>query len=58
MQLTFSVKEASEAIGIGHTKIYEVINSGCLPAKKLGKRTIILKEDIEKYLSNLSDYPT
>ena len=58
MQLTFTIDEACKAIGIGRTKIYEAINSGHLPAKKYGKRTIILKQDVDNFLSNLSNYPT
>lgn len=57
MQLSFTVEEACKAIGIGRTRLYEEINSGHLPAKKLGKRTIILKDDVENFLSNLLDYP-
>ena len=56
MQLSFTIDEACKAIGIGRTKLYEAINSGSLPAKKYGKRTIILKQDIENFLSSLSDY--
>lgn len=56
MQHALSIEEAMSATGIGRTKIYELINSGQLKAKKIGKRTIVLKADLEEFLSNLQDY--
>jgi excisionase family DNA binding protein len=58
MLLSFSIKEVCTATGLGRTKLYETINKGLLPAKKHGKRTIILKSDLEEFLSNLESYPT
>ena len=57
MQLSFSIEEASATTGIGRTKLYEAINSGALRARKLGKRTIILKEDLDSFLAELASYP-
>ena len=56
MQLSLSIEEAQVATGIGRTKIYQAINSGALRARKLGKRTIILKSDLEEFLSGLESY--
>lgn len=56
MQLSFSIDECSVATGIGRTKIYEAINSGALQARKFGKRTIILKADLEIFLLSLDRY--
>lgn len=56
MHLSFSIEEACKVTGLGRTKLYEAINKGLLPAKKYGKRTIILKEDIEEFLANLDSY--
>jgi len=56
MQLSFSINEVCAATGIGRTKLYQTINSGELKARKLGKRTLILKSDMEQWLSNLEDY--
>ena len=55
-QLSYSIDETSAALGIGRTKVYELINSGKLKARKIGKRTIILKEDLEAFLQNLQQY--
>ena len=56
MKLSFSIEEASEFLGIGRTKLYEAINKGKLRAKKYGKRTILLKDDLDDFLINLEDY--
>lgn len=54
--LSLSIDETCAVTGLGRTKIYEIINQGSLPAKKLGKRTLILKADLEAFLSNLEAY--
>ncbi len=56
MQLSLSVEEACAATGLGRTKLYQLINSGELKAHKIGKRTIILKDDLDTFLSNLQSY--
>lgn len=57
-RLTLSINEAIDATGLGRTKLYEILKSGELPAKKLGKRTLILSADLEAFLSGLQNYPT
>lgn len=56
MQISLTIEEACTAIGIGRTKLYQAINSGQLKAKKYGKRTIILKSDLEVFLETLTPY--
>ncbi|MBK6896180.1 MAG: helix-turn-helix domain-containing protein [Alphaproteobacteria bacterium] len=56
MQISLSIEEARAATGLGRTKLYQLINSGELKARKIGKRTIILKEDLEDFLNNLQPY--
>ena len=58
LQLSLSIEEAKKATGFGRTKLYEAINQGLLPAKKYGKRTIILKKDLEGFLAELEPYPS
>ncbi|MCB1783116.1 MAG: helix-turn-helix domain-containing protein [Alphaproteobacteria bacterium] len=53
----YSIKEAGFRAGIGSTKIYSLINSGKLKARKLGRRTIILDDDLEAFLSSLETIP-
>ena len=52
-RLGFSIDGACESSGLGRTFLYEAIGSGKLIAKKAGRRTIILPEDLKAYLENL-----
>ena len=54
--LALSIEEVQEVSGLGRTKIYEPINSNALPARKLGKRTLILRADLDAFLSSLPNY--
>jgi excisionase family DNA binding protein len=56
MQLSFLINDVAELTGIGKTKIYALINSRSLKARKLGKRTIILREDLDAFLCSLEAY--
>lgn len=56
MQLSYSIDEVSVLTGIGKTKLYSAINSGDLPARKFGKRTLILKDDVNRFLESLGTY--
>ena len=51
--LAHSIAEASARSGIGRTTIYELINTGQLPARKRGRRTLILAEDLQRCLQSL-----
>lgn len=48
-----SVTEVCRVAGIGRTKIYEAIADGRLVARKFGKRTLVLRADLNAFLSNL-----
>jgi excisionase family DNA binding protein len=55
-QVAYSVKGAGRATATGTTTLYDAINEGQLKAKKLGRRTIILAADLERWLDNLPDF--
>lgn len=57
MKQSLTLDEVTQAIGCGKTKLYQLINSGELKARKLGKRTFVLKSDLEDFLNNLDSYP-
>ena len=42
-----------ERNGIGRTTAYREINSGRLPTRKIGKRTIVTHEDERRWLASL-----
>ena len=41
-----SISEACAVAGIGRTKIYQAISNGNLKARKCGKRTLVLRDDL------------
>ena len=51
--MAFSIKEAAKRAGCCRDKIYGAINAGQLRARKLGRRTVILGQDLEEFLNNL-----
>jgi excisionase family DNA binding protein len=51
--LARSPEDAARHAGVGRTKIFEAIREGNLPARKLGRRTLVLDADLRAWLSNL-----
>jgi excisionase family DNA binding protein len=48
-----SISEACAVAGIGRTKIYQAITDGSLKARKCGKRTLILRDELRHFLASL-----
>jgi excisionase family DNA binding protein len=48
-----SISEVCAATAIGRTKIYEAIDDGSLKARKFGKRTIVLRNELRDFLTSL-----
>ena len=42
--------------GVGVTRFYELLNSGALPARKSGTRTMIAKSDADEWVKSLPVY--
>ena len=53
--LTVTIDDAKKAIGIGTTKIYELINTGHLKTVKLGRRTLVKTDSIHELVRSLSE---
>lgn len=51
--ITVSVNDAKRALGIGHTKLYELISDKRLDARKLGTRTLITTASIRALVADL-----
>ena len=50
---TLSILQAGRFLGCGRSLIYSLIGSGDLPARKLGRRTVVLRRDAEALLERL-----
>lgn len=55
-KLSYSVEEACAATSLGTSKLYEHIASGRIKAKTDGRRTIILRGDLQRYLQSLPEW--
>lgn len=52
-KLAYRIEEAADATGLGRTTLYRRIKAGRLTARKDGKLTLILREDLQAYLDGL-----
>jgi excisionase family DNA binding protein len=51
--LALSIRECTAETGIGVNALYDAIRTGALKARKLGRKTIILRTDLERWLASL-----
>lgn len=52
-KLSVTIPEAAEMIGVGRSSIYLLIRGKKLTPRKHGTRTLILVEDLKRYVENL-----
>jgi excisionase family DNA binding protein len=52
-QRALSVKEACKYISLGRTSFYKLVKSGQIPARKCGRRTIVLLSEFEQAIKSL-----
>lgn len=52
-RLLLSIQEAAEALGIGRSKLYQLVARGELPLVHLGKRALIPRPALERYVEQL-----
>lgn len=53
LRLALSIDEAAKQANVCRDKIYAAIRSGKITARKAGRRTLILADDLRKYLESL-----
>ena len=51
--LALQIPDAVKLSGIGRSSIYEAIRDGRLPIRKAGRRTLILADDLRRFVSTL-----
>jgi excisionase family DNA binding protein len=51
--IALTVAEAAHRARIGKSRLFQSIKDGDLPAKKIGRRTVILREDLANWLASL-----
>lgn len=52
-KLAYTIDETVKLSGIGRSYIFKAMREGKLPARKSGRRNIILYADLKKYLESL-----
>lgn len=57
-KLLYRIDEAKAATGFGTTKLYELIASGALAVRKLGRRTYITADSLERFVDSLPRHVT
>jgi len=50
--LALGPRQAALVAGLGHDAIYDAIRFKKLKARKLGRRTVIMREDLEQWLKS------
>jgi excisionase family DNA binding protein len=52
-RMVVTVEEGAYLAGVSRSVLYEVIKAGKLKARKIGRRTIILRSDLQQWLKTL-----
>ncbi|HEY1245860.1 MAG TPA: helix-turn-helix domain-containing protein [Hyphomicrobiaceae bacterium] len=54
-RLAHSVEEAAALTGVSRDRLYAAMNERALRARRFGRRTLILREDLMAWLRGLED---
>ncbi len=53
-RLLHPIPEAGEQLGIGRSTMYELIAAGSIRTVKIGRRTLIPHEELQRYVHDLA----
>ena len=51
--IALSIKEACRLSSLGRTKFYELMSSNVIPAYKVGRRRLVLRDELQQALKSL-----
>ena len=52
-QKAYGIAQVCAALAIGRTSVYRLLSSKQLRSVKIGRRTIVLAQDLDRYLASL-----
>jgi excisionase family DNA binding protein len=52
-QLLYSISQCCRMAAIGRTKFYELVASGEIPVRKIGKKTLVTAADLQDWVERL-----
>ena len=50
-----TIDEACERLSIGRSTFYSLRNEGSIKVKKIGSKTLVLNDEITRYINQLED---
>ena len=50
-KLAYNVNEAAQALGVGRSTLYKLINDGALPSTTIGSRRLIFRQDLDEFVA-------
>lgn len=54
-RLLYGIAEAGAVLGIGRTKVYDLVSAGELRAVHVGRRALIHRDELERFAAALLD---
>jgi excisionase family DNA binding protein len=52
-QLLYTIAQSCRMAAIGRTKFYELVASGEIPVRKIGKKTLVAASDLQDWVERL-----
>lgn len=57
MSELLTINDFAKVTNLGRTRIYELLKRGEVKAVKIGRRTLIRREDADAWIASLTSYP-
>ena len=54
-QVLCDIRDAAEALSVGRSTIYDLMNEGALQSVKIGQRRLIIAASITDYVASLAE---